>query len=225
MIVMLVLMVASAGPGEDIPSLFREARDAEQRREFSTALEKYNRVLAIDPRIAEVWANKGLVLHELERRREALRAFERAAELKPSLLVPQLFRGLEHLHLGEPAEAIAPLEAALALAPGHAEALNALAHACLETGQFERAVGLFRQVIARGDAAEEPYYGLAVAYLNWSKSTARKLVEASSPYGALLEAEYLAATGLAEPSEAKRRSAQQALARRDSPSDRALYEF
>ncbi len=225
MIAALLLMIAAAGSPEDIAALFRQARQAEQRRDFAAALENYDRVLAIDSRIAEVWANKGLVLHEMERHREALHAFEKAAELKPSLLVPQLFRGLERLRLGDPARAIGPLEAALELSPGHAEASNALAHACLQTGQFKRAVGLFRSIIARDPSAERPYYGLAVAYLNWSKVTARKLVDAASPYGTLLVAEYLAATGLDEPAAVKRRAAERALAREKPAADRALYEF
>jgi tetratricopeptide (TPR) repeat protein len=149
-----VLMAAALGGPDDIPALFRQAREAEQRREFATALRCYNRVLSLDARIAEVWANKGLVLHELERHREALAAFDRAAELKPSLLVPQLFRGIERLRLGQPAQAVAPLEAALALQPGNPEAVNALAHACLQTGRFKRAVALFEAFTAADPAGE-----------------------------------------------------------------------
>jgi hypothetical protein len=46
-----------------IVPLFREARRAEQRRDFVEAARLYDKILSLDPGIAEVWTNKGLCLH------------------------------------------------------------------------------------------------------------------------------------------------------------------
>src|SRR5260370_26735230 len=78
----------------EIVPLFQRARQAEQRRDFSQAARLYDQILTLDPKLAEVWTNKGLVLHELDRHREALAAFARAASLKPDLITPQLFLGI-----------------------------------------------------------------------------------------------------------------------------------
>src|SRR5436309_933434 len=59
----------------EIVPLFQSARQAEQRREFSQAARLYGQIITLDPKLAEVWTNLGLVLHELDRHREALDAF------------------------------------------------------------------------------------------------------------------------------------------------------
>jgi tetratricopeptide (TPR) repeat protein len=138
-----LLLLAVLG-GEDVATLFRAAREAERRGDLAGAVARYDEVLALDGSIAEAWANKGLALYELERHREALAAFETAARLKPGLLIPQLFRGLEHLRFGEPRKAVAPLEAVLKLDPDNPRVR----------------------------------YPLAIAYLNLSQATGRKLVAA-----------------------------------------------
>lgn len=213
MIAVWLLAAALAGPGpaDDLQSLFREARLAEQRRDFRTALEKYNAALKADPTIGEIWANKGLVLFELERHREALQSFEKAAELNPRLVVPQLFRGLELLRFGEPRKALGPLNAAIRLDPGNLQARCALADAHARLGDYERSIGLYREVLERQAGMEQARYGLAIAYLDYSKATARKLVESGSGYGKLLLADYLAVGGAAEAAEANYRAALEAL--------------
>ncbi len=211
MIAVLVVAAALTGGAEDIPTLFREARQAEQRRDFSGALEKYSAVLRADATIAEVWANQGLVLYELGRHREALHAFEKAVELKPQLTSAQLFLGLEYLRFGEPRKALAPLGTALKLDPANAQAGYALADAHAKLGHFEEAIALYQGVLSRQPGMEEASYALAIAYLNFSKSIARKLIDSGSGYGKLLLAEYLAIGDANEAAEANYQAALEAL--------------
>lgn len=206
MIAALMLLAAI-----DVTALFREARQAEQKGDFTTALQKYDQVLAIDAGIAEVWANKGLVLHELDRHKEALAAFEKAASLKPRLLTPQLFIGLERLRFGEPRKAIGPLTAALEIDPGNVQARYALANARSGLGEFSQSIALYRDLLRNPSPPENARYALAVAYLNWSKASARKLVDSGSPYGKILLAEYQSVAGFAEAAEANYKAALKAL--------------
>jgi tetratricopeptide (TPR) repeat protein len=211
MIAALFLLGAMMPGTEDVPALFRQARQAELRQDFTEALEKYDRVIAMDSSIAEVWTNRGLILYQLDRHRDALQSFEKAAKIKPQLVIPQLFRGIEYVRFGEPGRAVAPLETALKLEPPNLEAAYWLATAHAESQQFERAVELYRDLIQRAPDQENSRYALAIAYLNWSKATARRLVDSSSPYGKLLLAEYQAIAGFPEPAEANFRAALQAL--------------
>ncbi len=215
MIALVLLASALACGPEDIPALFREARQAEQRRDLAGALDKYNAVLAADPSIAEVWANKGLVLYELDRHREALRAFQKAVELKPQLANAQLFLGLEFVRFDEPQKALAPLGLALRFDPGSTRVRCALADAHAQLGHHEQAISLYRDVLDREPGMEDARYRLALAYLNLSKSSARKLVDSGSGYGKLLLADYLAITGADESAESNYRAAFEALP--DSP--------
>ena len=126
-----------------IVPLFRQARQAEQQRDFQQAARLYDKILAIDPNLAEVWNNKGLVLYQLDRHREALPAFARAVALKPELINPYLFLGIEYLKLGEPQKAVSPLRRVLALQPYHPQASYELAHAYTELEEFEPAIELY----------------------------------------------------------------------------------
>ena len=122
-----------------IVPLFQSARQAEQRRDFAQAAKFYDEILALDPKLAEIWTNKGLALYELGRHREALEAFGRAASLKPALITPQLFLGIEFVRFGEALKAVAPLEAVLAREPGHKQARYELAEAEMRLERFEPA--------------------------------------------------------------------------------------
>lgn len=197
---------------EKIVELFQKARLAEQRRDFEEAARLYNSILQRDPRLAEIWTNKGLALYELSKYREALLAFSRAAELKRKLLTPHLFLGIVYLKLGEPQKALEPLLAALALEPDHPQVNYELANAYSELGQFEKAVQLYRELGRRDPKMEQAWYKLGIAYLNWSKSAARKLVASSPPsvYRELLLADLLAVGGVLRDAEAHYRAAVEA---------------
>ena len=83
-----------------ITPIFQAARAAEQALNFDEAGRLYDDILGIAPELAEVWANKGLVLLQLERHRDALNAFEKARSLNPRLVAPHMFAGVEYLRLG-----------------------------------------------------------------------------------------------------------------------------
>jgi Tfp pilus assembly protein PilF len=216
-------LAAAQNPSAEIQAkivpLFQSARQAEQRRDFAHAAQLYDQILALDPKLAEVWTNKGLVLYELDRHREALQAFARAAALKPALITPQLFLGIEYVKRGEAQKAIAPLEAVLAREPGNRQAMYELAEACAHLERFERAVNLYRELIGREPGMEQASYRLGIAYLNWSKVAARKLVRAEprSGWGELLLAEFEAVAGFLEDAKRNYRAAVVALPRAVEP--------
>ena len=155
-----------------IVPLFQEARQAEQRREFAEALRLYERILQLDANLAEVWTNKGLVLYELSKHREALVAFTKAVALKPQLLNAQLFLGIEYLKLDEPRQALRPLQSVLAMDPHHMQANYELANAYARLEQFDQATKLYRDLLQRDPQMEQAWYRLGIAYLNWSKAAA-----------------------------------------------------
>jgi tetratricopeptide (TPR) repeat protein len=192
-----------------IVSLFQQARQAEQRRDFAGAAQLYDQILQLDPHLAEVWTNKGLALYELSKHREALAAFAKAAALKPKLLTPHLFQGIEYLKLGEPRKALSPLEAVLALEPHHPQATYELANAYAQLEQFESAARTYQGLIQRNPQMEQAWYRLGITYLNWSKAAARKLLDSPRPssYGKLLLAELQAVGGILLDAETNYRAA------------------
>jgi Tfp pilus assembly protein PilF len=118
-----------------------------------------------------------------------------------------LFRGLEHIRFGEPQKALAALSAALRLDPGNVEAGCAMAEAYAQLGDYEQAISRYRDVLNQRAGMERASYGLALAYLNYSKAAAHRLIEAGSGYGKLLMAEYLAFADAADGAEVNFRAA------------------
>jgi tetratricopeptide (TPR) repeat protein len=202
-----------------IVPLFERARQAEQGRDFTQAAKLYDEILALDPKLAEIWTNKGLALYELDRHREALEAFVRARSLKPALVTPQLFLGIEYLRFGEAQNAVAPLEAVLAREPGHKQALYELAEAEMRLERFGPAAKLCRELIEREPGMEQAWYRLGIVYMNWSQTSARKLIggRPRSGWGDLLLAEFEAVAGFTEDAETNYRAAVDALPRAFEP--------
>jgi Tfp pilus assembly protein PilF len=192
-----------------IVPLFREARQAEQRRDFAEAARLYDQVLRIDPSIAEVWTNMGLCLHELSKHREAARAFAKAAEINPRLLTPHLFLGIEYLKLDQPQKALSSLRSAVSIEPNHSQATHELANAYVRLEQFEQAVKLYRRLLRKNPHMEEAWYQLGIAHLNWSRAAARKLLDSPDPsgFGKILLAELQAVAGRRQDAESKFQSA------------------
>ncbi len=79
----LLLSQPQATGGAHIAELFRAARQAEQSEDFSKAVKLFREIVKQDPSIGEVWSNLGMALYRLDRNREAVLAFQKAASLKP----------------------------------------------------------------------------------------------------------------------------------------------
>ena len=183
--------------------LFKNARAAEAAHDLNGAIANYDRILAIDPALAEVWANRGLVLHELSRHKEALRSFEKAVTFKPELLNAQLFLGLECLRLGAPEKAIKPLELVTARDPHQVQALFELSEAYAQTRQFEAAVETNGRLFRAGPRGYPAMYQLGVIYLKWSKAIAAEMLNSpvAGAYGKLLKGDMEEIAGLTSAAE------------------------
>lgn len=161
-----------------IVALFEQARQAEQRGDLLASAGLYKKILILDPTLAEVWANKGLVLYELQKHQEAVSAFEKAAALKPALLTPHLFLGIEYLRLGEASKAVPALKSALAVEPHHPQASYELANAYAALDRFELAIENYQNLLRHNPGMEQAWYRLGIAYMNWSKAAGLDLVDA-----------------------------------------------
>ena len=94
----------------DLARLHRQAHEAQQDGDYRRAAEKYERLAALRPDIAEVHASLGYLYRLLGRKEEALGAFGRAARLKPGLPGTHLYLGILFFESGRYEEALRPLE-------------------------------------------------------------------------------------------------------------------
>ncbi|HSN22270.1 MAG TPA: tetratricopeptide repeat protein [Usitatibacter sp.] len=139
---------------EQAVALFRAGRVAD-----SEAL--LRRLLAVQPGHADALELLGTALGVQGRHGEALAAFDRAREAKPSSHSIRRNRAQALLHLGRPAEARAELEKALQLRPDHAPSWGLLGSVLAAQGDAAGAERAYRRALQAAPSAEG-HYNLAL---------------------------------------------------------------
>jgi tetratricopeptide (TPR) repeat protein len=180
-----------------VQSLLAEARVAQSRGDFAQAAEAYRKAVALEPSVPELWANLGLMDHELGMSGEAIQSFKRAIRLNPSLFAPQLFLGIEYLKSKNPEAAIPFLENAEKLNPNDLQAALNLGKAYTLSNHADRAVDAYSIATRLTPNDGNSWLNLGTAYLQEVEDDARLMtsVYSHSPYVSLRAAETLAEEG------------------------------
>lgn len=112
--------------------LFEQGNRLYEQGRYQEAVESYDKALAIDPKYAAAWNNRGLALDNLGKHQEAVESYDKALALDPKLAPAWYNRGNALDNLGKYQEAAEALRRALRLDPNFQEARRALEH--LEAG-------------------------------------------------------------------------------------------
>ena len=116
---------------------------AAQQNKSATAVELFDKALAIKPDHPGSLNNRGIALRSLGRLAEALASYEAALRVKPDYVDALNNRGVALRELKRPQEALASYEQALKLKPEHAEILYNRGEMLLELGQPAQALASF----------------------------------------------------------------------------------
>jgi tetratricopeptide (TPR) repeat protein len=216
-------IVFAQAPEQTIQSLLAEARAAQSRRDFRTAADAYRKATELDPSTPELWANLGLMDHEIGKSSDAIQCFKNAIRLNPTLFVPQLFLGIEYLEAKNPEAALPYLERAEKLNPSDAQAALSLGSAYEMLDRANRAAEAYvraTEIVPKDGSA---WLHLGTAYLQQVENDARlmTLTYSRSPYVNLRAAEAFAEQGKLVQAE----SAYQAAIASPSPVPCAHAEF
>ncbi len=184
-------------PAQTLQSLVAEAAAAQSRGDFASAAEFYRQATEFDPSIAELWANRGLMDHEIGNSSDAIECFKTAIHLKPSLFVPQLFLGIEYLAAKNPAAALPFLERAEQMKPDDVQVALSLGGANEMLDHADRAAEIYQRATELAPRNGNAWLSLGTAYLRQVENDARLMASTykSSPYYSLLGAETLAEQG------------------------------
>src|ERR1700729_2281176 len=125
----LLLSVGSAFAQSDFESHLQDAVKAQSAGDIPAAIAAYQNAVTVRQDVPEVWANLGLMQHQVGDSAGALASFRTANKLQPKLFVPLLFLGLENLQLGNRSEAIRYLLTARQLHPNDPEIYMGLGRA------------------------------------------------------------------------------------------------
>jgi tetratricopeptide (TPR) repeat protein len=177
--------------------LLADAQAAQSRGDFHAAADAYRKATELEPSIPQLWANLGLMDHQLGNSSEAIESFKKAAQLNSSLFVPQLFLGIEYLNGKNPDAALPYLKRAGTLKPGDLQAALSLGRAYSMLDRGGQAADSFWKATEIAPNNGNAWLGLGTAYLQQVEGDARLMTSTynHSPYVTLLAAETLAEEG------------------------------
>jgi len=130
---------------ENVERHYKQAKEAETRQDFARAAGEWKIITTLEPRMAEAYSNLGMMYHFGRQYQKSIEAFRHAQQLKPELLAPYLFTGIDFYLIGQPAAAIPQLQRALALDSGNAEARKWLGMSYMHLGDFAAAAAELSQ--------------------------------------------------------------------------------
>ncbi|HEY6414434.1 MAG TPA: tetratricopeptide repeat protein [Edaphobacter sp.] len=162
---LFLLLATSAFGQSDFESHLEDAVKAQSAGDIPAAIAAYQSAVAIRQEVPEVWANLGLMQHQVGDAAGALASFKTANKLQPKLFVPVLFLGLENLQLGNRTEAVRYLSMARQLHPNDPEISMSLGRAYFGLKQFENASVAYRRAAELNKKSGEAWYRLGVTHL------------------------------------------------------------
>ncbi|AXC16366.1 TPR repeat (plasmid) [Acidisarcina polymorpha] len=124
---------------------FRAAHEAQQAGRLDEAAREYETVNHLQPGIAEVSANLGLVYYAQAKFADSAHAFQTAERLKPDLLVANLWLGVDLVNLNQPLKAVPYLKRAISIQPEDQQAQRWLGTALWNAGDTYKALDQFQK--------------------------------------------------------------------------------
>lgn len=118
---------------------------------YQEALVAYNRVIDLDPELAEAYYNKGNTLHYLGQDEEALESYNQALQIDPEAAYIHSSKGATLRHLGRDQEAIDCFMRASLIDPYYALPHYNLGYAYIFFGRYQHAFDAFQRFIDLSD--------------------------------------------------------------------------
>jgi tetratricopeptide (TPR) repeat protein len=189
----LLMPAANAVGQADFESYLTDAVSAQSAGNIPAAITAYQGALKIRRDVPEVWANLGLMQHQMGNYADALLSFRTANQLQPKLFVPILFIGLENLELGHRTDAIRYLLMARQLHPNDFEIHMNLGRAYFGQKEFDAAATSYQRAADVNPKSGEAWYRLGITYLEMAETASGALAKLnqSSPFFQALKAESL----------------------------------
>jgi len=175
-----VAAVAYQGDDEVTPQvqqLYAEAKQAQQRGDNPTAIEKYRAMLKLAPHLAAGYNNLGMLYFDGHDYAHAAETLKRGLELNPNMPTAAALLGMSYSQLGEDAKAEPLLRKALQAHPGDDRVEMTLARLLINEKKYEDAATHLNSFLGRNPKDQEGWYLLGKTYLQMSEDALKKIDE------------------------------------------------
>jgi tetratricopeptide (TPR) repeat protein len=185
-LVLPVLFLAPHSPAQPAPGdeavrqLYADAKAAEERSDFSTAVAKYESLLQIAPRLAPAYNNLGALYLRTREFKQASVVLEKGLKIDPRMSSASALLGISLYELGEYSAARARLESALRSNPKDDHAELFLANDLIKLGDLNSAAAHLERLVNRQPKNQEIWYLLGKVHMKLSEQALAKLNEIDS---------------------------------------------
>jgi tetratricopeptide (TPR) repeat protein len=169
-------------PGQEVSEteahlrhIFLAAKAAQDRGDYRSAANTYEEILKLRPKLAEAWANLGLMHQFLGEYSRADHDFQVALSKNPQLYVPNLFLGLNLIRTHQPRDALRYLDQAENLNPRDEQAALGLARTYQALHEDTAANDWFYRAKEVNPRDPDAWYGLGVTYLSLQDAAVLRL--------------------------------------------------
>jgi len=134
------------------------------QKQFSKAIEAYQKVIELDPNYVEAYNNLGIIYQTTGDAKSALGAYQKATEINPKYVKGYNNLGLLFLLEGRYEEALEAFQKALAINSNHIESHINLGILFKKKGQWENAIESYQKALAIDPLHRETHYNMALLY-------------------------------------------------------------
>jgi tetratricopeptide (TPR) repeat protein len=134
------------------------------QREFSKAIQAYQKVIELDPTYVEAYNNMGIIYQMLGNADRAFGAYQKATEINPRYEKGYNNLGILLLLKGRYEEALEAFAKALAVNPNNIESHINLGILYKKKGQWEKATESYQRALAIDPLHKETHYNIALLY-------------------------------------------------------------
>ncbi len=148
-----------------LPSIFSFAYILHaERQDYRRAIQIWNRVVQLDPKLAMAYSNRGGAYRDLDQPQRAIQDFDQAIRLDPNDTAAYNNRGVAYADLGQRQRAIQDYDQAIQLDSKYAAAYNNRGADYAALGQHQRAIQDFDQAIQLDPKLATAYSNRGLAY-------------------------------------------------------------
>jgi predicted Zn-dependent protease len=160
-----------------VQQLYAEAREARERGNDASAIEKYREIIKQAPHLAAAYNNLGMLYFNGGDYAHAAETLKRGLELNHDMPTAAAMLGMSYVQLGEDAKAEPLLAKALKANPTDDRIEMMLARVLLNGRKLDEAALHLNNFLGRNPKNQEAWYLLGKAYLQLSEDALKKINE------------------------------------------------
>jgi len=148
----------------DVLNYFNSGVTFYNQKEFSKAIQAYQKVIELDPTYVEAYNNMGIIYQMLGNADRAFGAYQKATEINPRYEKGYNNLGILLLLKGRYEEALEAFEKTLAVNPNNIESHINLGILYKKKDQWEKAIESYQRALAIDPLHKETHYNIALLY-------------------------------------------------------------